>query len=92
MRGKVDTNGGEEQVDVLVLTARVLFSQIKVFGQADPEFAVRLEVILPEMKNAVQKLRENMDEIQRKIDDTLIRLQRLFSTRSFFLDISNMFV
>ncbi len=50
--------------------------QFQLFGQADPEFAARLEVILPEMENAVQKLRENMDKVQQEIDDTLTQLQR----------------
>jgi hypothetical protein len=47
-----------------------------LFGQADPDVAAQLDVILPEMENAVQKLRENMDQIQRRIDETLMRLKR----------------
>lgn len=47
-----------------------------MFGQADPEYAARLDVILPVMEDAAHKLRENMDKVQQEIDSTLIRLQR----------------
>jgi|HubBroStandDraft_4_1064222.scaffolds.fasta_scaffold4411598_1 hypothetical protein len=38
--------------------------------------AVGVEVIISEMKTAVMKLRENMDQIQQQIDDSLGRLER----------------
>ena len=38
--------------------------------------AVGVEVILLEMKTAVEKLRESMDQIQLEIDDSLGHLER----------------
>jgi hypothetical protein len=55
-----------------------------LFGQADPEFAARFDVILPNMENAAQKLREDMDEVQQEIDDTLKRLERFVPTDTQF--------
>jgi hypothetical protein len=47
-----------------------------LFGEAGTGSAVGVQVILSEMKTAVEKLRENMDQIQQQIDDSLGRLER----------------
>jgi hypothetical protein len=51
-------------------------SPLQLFGHEEDKLAVQLEVILPRMSSAIEKLRSDMGAIQQDIDDKLKRLQR----------------
>jgi len=58
------------------MNPRTKILNLQLFGVTDTGSAVGIEVILTEMETAVEKLREDMDQIQLQIDESLGHLDR----------------
>jgi hypothetical protein len=66
----------ESDVEIQVRSPLKICLAGQLFGQGNAEVAIPITMIMPSMKNAVEKLRERMDEIQQEVDAALINLQR----------------
>jgi centromere-localized protein 2 len=76
-RAERDSNevGEEDHLDVCLTLLNISLIE-QLFGTNDVDAVVGLDIILPQMDNAIFALRRNVDRIQEKIDDALARLQR----------------